>query len=124
SKALTEDGALASTGESMEEDPYGMLESTLPVAVAPELAPLRELAGSLVGVDLYERWEGIAISMSGSTLFVSGSAELRLEGLQVIDLVAAELIDTIGDIRVEGHTDNVPTGSLTHTTNWELSTAR
>jgi chemotaxis protein MotB len=61
-------------------------------------------------------------------LFDSGSADIKKNGKAVLDRVA-EILGTITDkqIRIEGHTDNVPIGpvlAIKFPTNWELSTAR
>ena len=58
-------------------------------------------------------------------LFDSGSAEIKLEGREVLAKVAAQLRE-IADhrIRVEGHTDPLPISNDRFASNWELSTAR
>jgi chemotaxis protein MotB len=70
----------------------------------------------------------LTLSMVEKVLFDSGSAEIKKNGEKVLDRVA-EILKKVTDkqIRIEGHTDNVPIGSsLTNkfATNWELSTAR
>lgn len=61
-------------------------------------------------------------------LFDSGEAEVKMEGLEVLQRVV-DILKNVKDrmIRVEGHTDNVPIkGHLAkkYPTNWELSAAR
>lgn len=68
--------------------------------------------------------EGIAISLSGNLLFDSGRAELRQESVKLLDGIAERLRTLPNEVRVEGHTDNIPVGSDQYPTNWELSTAR
>lgn len=68
--------------------------------------------------------EGVLVRMSGSFLFDSGRAELKPNVLPVLDVVAAELRTLPNDVRVDGHTDNVPVNSPRYPTNWELSSAR
>ncbi len=68
--------------------------------------------------------EGIVIRLSGSYLFESGRAELKPTALASLDTVADELRATPNDIRVEGHTDDIPVDSPRYPTNWELSVAR
>jgi chemotaxis protein MotB len=77
---------------------------------------ISELQGKLT-VNLVER-----------ILFDSGSAEIKPAGFQVLRRVG-EILKGAADkeIRVEGHTDNVPISprlEKTFPTNWELSTAR
>ena len=66
--------------------------------------------------------------MVDKILFDSGMAEVRGEGRKVLGSIGKVLKDiTNKDIRIEGHTDNIPIkGELKskYPTNWELSTAR
>lgn len=71
-----------------------------------------------------QRSEGIAISLSGTLLFISGSAELTPVGTAVIAQLVEVFRDMPNDVRVEGHTDDILPGSDRFPTNWELSTAR
>jgi chemotaxis protein MotB len=61
-------------------------------------------------------------------LFDSGKAEVKTAGLEVLQRVGSILKGVQDkDIRVEGHTDNIPISAAlakTFPTNWELSTAR
>ncbi len=77
---------------------------------------ISELQGQLT-VNLVER-----------ILFDSGQADLKKAGIQVLHRVG-DILKEVADkeIRVEGHTDNVPISprlKQTFTSNWELSTAR
>ncbi len=70
----------------------------------------------------------LSITMVDLLLFDSGQAQVKPEGLNVLKEVS-EVLKSVTDkqIRVEGHTDNVPIGSKLRDrfpTNWELSTAR
>lgn len=71
-----------------------------------------------------QRPEGIAISISGTVAFVSGSAELTPQGSAILTQLVEVLGPTDNDLRIEGHTDSLPTGSGRYPTNWDLSTAR
>jgi len=70
----------------------------------------------------------LTVNLVDSVLFDSGKAEVKPEGLLVLQKVI-DILKGIKDkaIRIEGHTDNVPiVGALTrrYPTNWELSAAR
>ncbi|MGH7228784.1 MAG: OmpA family protein [Nitrospiraceae bacterium] len=70
----------------------------------------------------------LTINMVEKVLFDSGKAEVKPAGLNVLQQVG-DVLKKVTDkqIRIEGHTDNVPiTGRLKQkfATNWELSTAR
>lgn len=66
----------------------------------------------------------ITISLSDNLLFDSGSADLRPGSQAVLNQVAEALQKLPNEIRIEGHTDNVPVNSPDYATNWELSAAR
>ncbi|WP_447597855.1 OmpA family protein [Nitrospira sp. Nam80] len=70
----------------------------------------------------------LTINMVEKVLFDSGQAQIKPEGLKVLKQVSDVLKDVADkQIRIEGHTDNVPIGTKLRdkfATNWELSTAR
>lgn len=68
--------------------------------------------------------EGILISLSGNFLFESGRAELRSDAYPLLDSVSATVRELPNEIRVSGHTDNIPIETPLYASNWELSTAR
>ena len=69
----------------------------------------------------------LKVTVASEILFPSGSAELSQEGVDVLRKVAAAVNKSQDEIRVEGHTDNVPIAPVLgqyYPSNWELSTAR
>ena len=69
------------------------------------------------------------ITIPGEVLFESGKAELKFNSLRTLALIARNIERQINNekgwqIRVEGHTDNVPIHNKRYKSNWELSTAR
>ena len=69
----------------------------------------------------------LKVTVASEILFPSGSAELSPEGVDVLRKVAAAINKSQDEVRVEGHTDNVPIAPVLgqyYPTNWELSTAR
>lgn len=70
----------------------------------------------------------LTVNMEAAILFDSGRADVKPEGLGILDKMV-ETLKNVSDkaIRIEGHTDTVQiSGALTRTfpTNWELSAAR
>lgn len=90
------------------------------------------LAKSLKGeidagkIELSELKGKMTVKMKDKILFSSGSARLGKEGQEALDKVAEALREVKGKIiRVEGHTDDVPTDPKgPFPSNWELSLAR
>jgi len=69
----------------------------------------------------------LKVTVASEILFPSGSAEMSPEGVDVLRKVAAAINKSQDEVRVEGHTDNVPIAPVLaqyYPTNWELSTAR
>ncbi|HZT71915.1 MAG TPA: OmpA family protein [Terriglobia bacterium] len=68
--------------------------------------------------------EGLVISLEEIGFFPSGSAVLKPEAIPILAKIARILANAPEDIRVEGHTDNVPIHNSQFASNWSLSTAR
>jgi chemotaxis protein MotB len=68
--------------------------------------------------------DGLVISLRESGFYDSGSALPHPQSRPIIEKVAATIGATPYDIRIEGHTDNVPIHTEQFASNWELSTAR
>jgi chemotaxis protein MotB len=77
-------------------------------------------------VELMELRGKTTVKMKDKILFSSGSATIGTDGRAALRKVAEALRGMQGkSIRVEGHTDNVPTGGAgPFPSNWELSAAR
>ncbi|MBI3329611.1 MAG: OmpA family protein [Nitrospinae bacterium] len=67
---------------------------------------------------------GLVMSLSAKYFFDPGKAALYPEVLPIIDEIARVLKPLDREIRIEGHTDNVPIQTALYPSNWELSTAR
>ena len=94
-------------------------------------AEYEQLAGSLKGeieagrVELTELRGKMTVKMKDKILFSSGSAAVGKDGRNALQAVADALKNVQGKtIRVEGHTDDVPTTGTAFASNWHLSTAR
>ncbi len=68
--------------------------------------------------------EGLVISLQEIGFFDSGSADLRPTSEAAVQRIVEVLRAQPNDIRIEGHTDNVPIHNVHFASNWELSTAR
>lgn len=67
----------------------------------------------------------LTVNLMDKILFASGRSEIKTDGQRVLDKIAQAFLNRYPDreIRVEGHTDNVPfKGSVLN--NWDLSTER
>ncbi|MBI4952573.1 MAG: OmpA family protein [Myxococcales bacterium] len=82
-----------------------------PPSVAPVFTVLRRRTELVLRLDL-------------DLLFDSGSDVARRDALSVLDVIGEELHVREVNVRIEGHTDDVPIHTPTLPSNWHLSTAR
>lgn len=68
--------------------------------------------------------DGLVISLREAGFYNSGSAVPHASSMPSLKIIADTLKATPYDIRIEGHTDNVPIHTVQFNSNWELSTAR
>ena len=68
--------------------------------------------------------DGLVISLREAGFFNSGSALPKPETLPTLRRIATALGRTPYDLRIEGHTDNIPIHTAEFDSNWELSSAR
>jgi len=138
------DSAFRSMGVMPDADPAASsragAQPASPVAEEKMLAPMRvkddlnrirrdlslllskQVADHSVSLEMGR--DGLVISLREAGFFNSGSATPKPEALPTLRQIAAELGATPYDLRIEGHTDNVPIHNAEFDSNWELSAAR
>jgi len=67
---------------------------------------------------------GLVISIKDSTFFDLGKADLKPRSIEILNKIGVVLKDLPNQIRVEGHTDDLPINTSQFPSNWELSTVR
>ena len=67
---------------------------------------------------------GLVVHILESALFDRGSANLKPKAMEVLDLIATQLVGRPNHVRIEGHTDDTPINTAVYPSNWELSSAR
>jgi chemotaxis protein MotB len=75
-------------------------------------------------VRVEENERGIVIRILEDILFSSGSAELGPDSKRVLKQLGEIIINLPNDIRIEGHTDNIPISTGRYPSNWHLSVNR
>jgi chemotaxis protein MotB len=131
-KATTAAGATTSADQPMMPMNIVMGEDVLaPAQVKEDLNRLqRELTQTLSDqvathtVSIQMGRDGLVISLREAGFFDSGSATPKPEALPTLRQIATRLGATPYDLRVEGHTDDVPIHTAEFDSNWELSSAR
>lgn len=90
----------------------------------------RELQGKLSNqiakhvVAMHLGHDGLVISLREAGFYDSGSATPHDNAMASLDSIASSLTSVPYDIRIEGHTDDVPIHTAQFASNWELSTTR
>jgi chemotaxis protein MotB len=113
-------GGLAPKGDPRDnpvgnrEDEFQLLRGHVQRALAKEIAK--------GDVAVRNTPEGLVISLREAGFFDSGSAEIRASSQAAFERLARVLSETPSDIRIEGHTDNVPIHNARFASNWDLST--
>jgi chemotaxis protein MotB len=82
----------------------------------------KQIASHTVALEMGR--DGLVISLREAGFFDSGSAAPKAEALLTLRQIADRLAATAYDLRIEGHTDNVPIHTAEFDSNWELSAAR
>lgn len=80
------------------------------------------IADDLVSVKRNDYW--IELEMNSELLFLSGEAELSKKAQSVLKKIVEVINPLPNAINVEGHTDDIPIGTLKFPSNWDLSSAR
>ena len=80
--------------------------------------------GPSIGVRVTLTAHGARLAFDDELLFEFGKASIRPSGLPILDKLADVIRPTTYQVRVEGHTDNVPIHTQAFPSNWELSIAR
>ncbi len=124
--------APANSGGGASPDP-NQAGGTGPLSNPGGKPPLEELGQQLANsaaamgfgdrVTIYYGERGLTVSM-GPILFDLGSADLRPDGIKVLDLLADVLNTIPNHVSVEGFTDDLPISTPQFPSNWELSAVR
>jgi chemotaxis protein MotB len=79
---------------------------------------------ALQGLQIIQHRHELVLRLPESVLFDTGEARVKDTSTSTLKIIAPELRDRSVDVRVEGHTDNVPISKGRFRSNWELSTTR
>jgi chemotaxis protein MotB len=96
--------------------PLKDIQAEIEKALAPEIK--RHV------VDVKPKKEGLVVSLREMGFYESGSATISPSSMAAVDRLAKVIISRTENLRIEGHTDNVPIHNARFASNWELSTAR
>ncbi|MGH8550961.1 MAG: OmpA/MotB family protein [Methylococcales bacterium] len=75
-------------------------------------------------IELSQAQNAVRMEVNERILFETGEADLKPNGITLLDELANLLQNQPGNIHIEGHTDNVPIATARFPSNWELSASR
>lgn len=82
-------------------------------------------AEGLQGAVVFQMQErGLVVRLADRVLFDLGKADLKPEAVGILDKLASVINSIPNNVRIEGHTDNLPISTERFPSNWELSTGR
>jgi len=106
-------------------------ELMAPPQVKEDLERIKERLGAMLTNQIAEHIvsmrigrDGLVISLREAGFYDSGSAVVHPSSRPTLNKIATSLASERYDIRIEGHTDNVPIHTSAFDSNWELSTTR
>ena len=120
-KSPAQDTQIADASSSIPQEPQVEAGNNELEQIRARLAP--EISQALVNVEMEDNQIKITLADQGS--FVSGSADLRVQFLGLLDRVGQSISDAGGSVTISGHTDSIPIAfSMRFNSNWDLSAAR
>ena len=123
------DGAPA--GQPTIVPPATLVPPANPVPQAPNIDAVRAqleaaLADAIAAgrLEIVQDARGLVLSLHDDAVFETGRADVTTPARDIVGRIAATLQPLSHDVRIEGHTDDVPIRTVRYESNWELSTAR
>jgi chemotaxis protein MotB len=102
-----------------------MVDSKSPLAqIYADLNALAERLNYKNDIAVAYSPKGLVMRLSDHALFDAGVAVISPQAIPLLQKIGAIIAETPYEVRVEGHTDDVPINTAQYPSNWELSTAR
>ncbi len=118
----TPSGVLSGSANAIEPPVPDMFRSRRVVTTSLEGVLALDTRNGTIFLSHNER--GVTVHIMDELLFGSGSAIVKTAAKAILDSLSSVLKELPFDIRVEGHTDDVPIKTSTFPSNWHLSVAR
>ncbi len=102
-----------------------MVASDSPLArIYTDLTVLSERLNCQNDISVAYTAKGLVMRLSDHALFNAGAADISPQAIPLLQKIGAIVAETAYEVRVEGHTDDIPIRTNRYPSNWELSTAR
>lgn len=117
-------GANSGNGNNNTAMPLPAASGDAMVSLRGQITKIIEENNLNSSLQIVENERGFTIRILDDILFKSGSADLTDGSKGILSKLAVVLRSLTNDIRIEGHTDNVPVSGVQFPSNWHLSVAR
>ncbi|MCP4628782.1 MAG: flagellar motor protein MotB [bacterium] len=102
-----------------------MVETDSPLArIFTDLTALAERLNCQNDISIAYTAEGLVMRLSDHAIFNAGVADISPQAIPLLQKIGAIVAETVYEVRIEGHTDDIPIKTNRYPSNWELSTAR
>jgi len=92
--------------------------------IVKQLVQLRDEFGLQKKMEFTISTEGLMLQVYDNTLFDRGREEISPKAFPFLDIMANIISKSSHNVRIEGHTDNLPIRTAKSPSNWDLSTTR
>lgn len=130
-KAAFSQGKASDLKAAMEDVQRDSTKLVSPISSKAELGGSEVLLNKILAaeiqkgeVDVHMEPRGLVISFKQGALFASGDDNVKPSAVAAMEKVAHVVQQLRNQIRLEGHTDNIPIHNAHFRNNWELSSAR
>ena len=117
-----EGNAVINEEQSMFERP--LLDKEIMMQALSELEAQVFMMNAGEGMEIEVREEGVNFRLKEELIFDPGASELKPSVLRILDGIGKIVRQFSCEVRVEGHTDNLPIRTERFPSNWELSAVR
>jgi len=117
-----EGDAVINEEQSMFERP--LLDKEIMMQALSELEAQVFMMNAGEGMEIEVREEGVNFRLKEELIFDPGASELKPSVLRILDGIGKIVRQFSCEVRVEGHTDNLPIRTERFPSNWELSAVR
>jgi len=83
-----------------------------------------ESVENIPGVNSKFTPEGVSITLQDRLLFDAGKSEIHPDAFPILDQIITSITSSNFQVRIEGHTDNIPIYTEKYPSNWDLSIDR
>lgn len=109
-------------GIEMVKDVSKVMEVNEEISIEKDMDELNKKGDGFIAVQGTNR--GLVMTLPDRILFDEGSAEIRGEIRYILTEIAKTIKRTDLQVRIEGHTDNIPIHNAMFNSNWQLSAYR